>query len=127
MNARGPGQAMVAEKLSSLKPAERTDYEARAAAKGQSLEQYVLRRIQKKTEKNAAKPAEATSAPGLFFTDLGGDPDLANAIADTQPTEKKQSKSSENSDKLEKALKDKKAKKSNKKEKKNSKKTAKAE
>jgi len=123
MDARGPEQAMVAEKLSKLKPAERTDYEARAAAKGQSLEQYVLRRIQKKTEKNATKPAEATSAPGLFFIDLRGDPDLANAAADTQPTKKKQSKSSGNS---EKAPKDKKEKKSNKKSKK-SKKSEKAE
>jgi nucleolar protein TMA23 len=43
----------VAKKLAKLKPAEKADYEARAAEKGQTLEQYVLRRIQKKTEKDA--------------------------------------------------------------------------
>ncbi|KAG9383106.1 hypothetical protein A1F94_007027 [Pyrenophora tritici-repentis] len=77
-DAKGTEQDVMAKKLSKLKPAERADYEARAVAKGQSLEQYVLRRIQKKTEKNAPEPVGPTSVPGVFFTDLEGNPDLAN-------------------------------------------------
>lgn len=50
----------VAKKLAKLKPAEKVEYETRAAAKGQTLEQYVLRRIQKKTEKNTSEPDEAS-------------------------------------------------------------------
>lgn len=116
----------MAKKLSKLKPAERADYEARAAAKGQSLEQYVLRRIQKKTEKNSTEAAETetASAPGLFFTDLQGDPDLVDATADRQPKEEKLSKSGEKSkksDKSESAPKEKKQSKSDKKEKKSKK------
>ncbi|CAA9967033.1 zf-RING-2 domain containing protein [Pyrenophora teres f. maculata] len=114
-DAKATEQDVVAKKLSKLKPAERTDYEARAAAKGQSLEQYVLRRIQKKTEKNASESVGPTSVPGVFFTDLEGNPDLANAVAAKQPKEKKQPKSGEKS---EKAPKDKKLMKSEKKEKK---------
>jgi nucleolar protein TMA23 len=38
-----------------LKPAEKAEYETRAAEKGQTLEQYVLRRIQKKAEKDTTK------------------------------------------------------------------------
>ncbi|RMZ67402.1 dna-directed rna polymerase ii subunit rpb1 [Pyrenophora seminiperda CCB06] len=109
-NAKDTEQDLVAKKLDRLKPTERTDYEARAAAKGQSLEQYVLRRIQKKTERSAPKPMEAASVPGLFFTDLAGDPELANA-ADKQPKEKKQTKSGEKSKKSKTAPKDKKIKK----------------
>ncbi|KNG51901.1 dna-directed rna polymerase ii subunit rpb1 protein [Stemphylium lycopersici] len=50
----------VAKKLAKLKPAEKVEYETRAAEKGQTLEQYVLRRIQKKTEKNTSEPEEAS-------------------------------------------------------------------
>ncbi|CAG5172664.1 uncharacterized protein ALTATR162_LOCUS7504 [Alternaria atra] len=48
----------VARKLAKLKPADKTDYETRAKAKGQTLEQYVLRRIQKKIETRSPKPVE---------------------------------------------------------------------
>ncbi|KAI4617739.1 hypothetical protein J4E83_006071 [Alternaria metachromatica] len=48
----------VTKKLAKLKPEEKADYETRAKAKGQTLEQYVLRRIQKKTETRAPKPVE---------------------------------------------------------------------
>ncbi|KAL1795056.1 hypothetical protein ACET3X_006872 [Alternaria dauci] len=51
-------QKAVAKKLAKLKPAEKTDYETRAKAKGQTLDQYVLRRIQKKTETRTRKPVE---------------------------------------------------------------------
>ena len=119
----------MAKKLSKLKPAEKADYEVRAAAKGQSLEQYVLRRIQKKTEKNATEStrSETASAPGLFFTDLRGDPDLVDANAEKQPKEKKLSKLEEKSDKSEKVPKEKKQSKLDKKEKKKKEKSAKKE
>jgi nucleolar protein TMA23 len=51
-------QKAVAKKLAKLKPAEKADYETRAKAKGQTLEQYVLRRIQKKTEKRTPELVE---------------------------------------------------------------------
>jgi hypothetical protein len=81
----------VAAKLAKLKPAEKAEYETRAAAKNQTLEQYVLRRIQKKATKHTTEPAQgeaeaeaATKNPPLFFTDLGGDPELVNAAPDTK-------------------------------------------
>ncbi|KAI4925895.1 uncharacterized protein J4E92_006631 [Alternaria infectoria] len=49
----------VTKKLAKLNTEEKNDYETRAKAKGQTLEQYVLRRIQKKTETRAPKPVEA--------------------------------------------------------------------
>jgi nucleolar protein TMA23 len=51
-------QKAVARKLAKLKPADKADYETRAKAKGQTLDQYVLRRIQKKTETRSPKPVE---------------------------------------------------------------------
>ncbi|OAL54040.1 hypothetical protein IQ07DRAFT_502728 [Pyrenochaeta sp. DS3sAY3a] len=45
----------VAAKLAKMKPAERAQCDARAAAKGQTIEQYVRRRIEKKAEKRAKK------------------------------------------------------------------------
>ncbi|KAJ5020894.1 hypothetical protein J3E73DRAFT_357143 [Bipolaris maydis] len=48
-------QDAVAKKLAKLKPDEKAEYETRAAEKGQTLEQYVLRRIQKKAEKDTTK------------------------------------------------------------------------
>jgi hypothetical protein len=80
-------QAAVAKKLAKLKPAVKADYETRAAAKNQTLEEYVLRRIQKKAKKHtenedveaATEPVQTASETPMFFTDLGGDPELANA------------------------------------------------
>ncbi|KAL6705913.1 hypothetical protein ACN47E_006192 [Coniothyrium glycines] len=46
--------AAVMAKLAKLKSVERAGYETRAAAKRQTLEQYILRRIQKKKERRAA-------------------------------------------------------------------------
>jgi hypothetical protein len=88
-NAGGNEHDAVAAKLAKLKPAEKAEYEARAAAKKQTIEQYVLRRIQKKTAKQTTEPVEAepepaTKNPLLFFTDLGGDPNLANDAPDTK-------------------------------------------
>lgn len=48
----------VTRKLAKLRSEEKADYETRAKAKGQTLEQYVLRRIQKKAETRAPKPVE---------------------------------------------------------------------
>jgi hypothetical protein len=85
--AGGDEQAAVAKKLAKLKPDERTDYETRAAAKNQTLEEYVLRRIQKKAKKHetedvgTTEPVEAADSvanPSMFFSDLGGDPHLIN-------------------------------------------------
>jgi nucleolar protein TMA23 len=55
--------ALIAVKISKLTDVERLQYEERAKAKKQTLEQYVLRRIQKKDEKKygkdgALKPAK---------------------------------------------------------------------
>lgn len=65
LKASDNGQDAIAKKLAKLKPTEKAEYEARAAAKGQTLEQYVLRRIQKKMEKNAAERSDATKAKKL--------------------------------------------------------------
>ncbi|KAJ4366203.1 hypothetical protein N0V83_007838 [Neocucurbitaria cava] len=51
----GKEQAVVAAKLAKLKPSEMAEYKTRAAAKDQTLEEYVLRRIQKKADKRATK------------------------------------------------------------------------
>ncbi|USP79318.1 hypothetical protein yc1106_06592 [Curvularia clavata] len=56
------GKDIVAKKLAKLKPAEKAEYETRAAAKGQTLEQYVLRRIEKKSDKDAAKAKKQEKA-----------------------------------------------------------------
>lgn len=48
-------------RLAKLKPAARSEYQQRAAAKGQTLEQYVLRRIHKKNAKRAAKQRTAAT------------------------------------------------------------------
>ena len=77
-------QDAVAAKLAKLKPSEKAEYESRAATKNQTLEQYVLRRIQKKTEKRAIKYGEP-SEPPLFFTDLEGDADLLKLARPTTP------------------------------------------
>jgi nucleolar protein TMA23 len=45
----------VAKKLAKLSVDEKKSYEERAQAKGQSLEEYVRRRIQKKDEQRAAR------------------------------------------------------------------------
>ncbi|KAF1943542.1 hypothetical protein EJ02DRAFT_421182 [Clathrospora elynae] len=74
-------QAAVAAKLArlKLKPSEKADYETRAAAKNQTLEQYILRRIQKKAGKPATEHIDPAPAPPLFFTDLEGDANLVKA------------------------------------------------
>ena len=55
-------QKAIAKKLAKLKPVERADYETRAKAKGQTLEEYVFRRIQKKTETRTPKSIQMTKA-----------------------------------------------------------------
>jgi nucleolar protein TMA23 len=45
----------VAAKIAKLSTKEKAEYEARAALKNQTLEQYVLRRIEKKSDKKAPK------------------------------------------------------------------------
>lgn len=79
---KGNNQDAVATKLAKLKPSEKAEYETRAAAKNQTLEQYILRRIQKKTEKRATKNVEP-SGPPLFFADLEGDTNLLKTAQTT--------------------------------------------
>jgi len=64
--------AAVTKKLAKMQPADKAEYEARAAQKGQTLEQYVLRRIQKKNEQRASK-YDDPSSDSIFFIDLEGD------------------------------------------------------
>ncbi|KAF2476111.1 uncharacterized protein BDR25DRAFT_300908 [Lindgomyces ingoldianus] len=77
-------QAAVAAKLAKLSEKERAQCEERAALKNQSLEEYILRRIQKKNEKRAehegkkavkvTNDAEAESSSALlYFVDTRGD------------------------------------------------------
>jgi nucleolar protein TMA23 len=51
----GSESDVVAKKLAKLSVDEKKSYEERAQAKGQSLEEYVRRRIQKKDEQRAAR------------------------------------------------------------------------
>jgi nucleolar protein TMA23 len=51
----------VAKKLAKLSVDEKKSYEERAQAKGQSLEEYVRRRIQKKDEQRAARYVSVVS------------------------------------------------------------------
>ncbi|KAH7394445.1 hypothetical protein BKA66DRAFT_411041 [Pyrenochaeta sp. MPI-SDFR-AT-0127] len=73
VSGKGKDQSGIVAKLAKLKPSERAEYETRAAAKQQTLEEYVLRRIQKKAEKRATKYVESFE-PSLFFTNLPGEP-----------------------------------------------------
>jgi nucleolar protein TMA23 len=76
----------VARKIAKLSPRKKARYEDRAAAKGQTIEQYISRRIYKKSAYRAStklnKPASASSesAPTPFFTDLSGDATLISTI-----------------------------------------------
>ncbi|ORY14140.1 hypothetical protein BCR34DRAFT_240702 [Clohesyomyces aquaticus] len=95
-------QEKVAAKLANLSDKERVQYQSRADLKSQSIEEYVLRRIQKKDEKraeaagekapvtttdskleseNTPVAAEETKTeavpPPLFFVDTEGDKTLA--------------------------------------------------
>ncbi|KAF1955168.1 hypothetical protein CC80DRAFT_493111 [Byssothecium circinans] len=76
---RAAQQSAIAAKLAKKSPEDRAKYEARAAAKGQTLDEYILRRLAKKDAKHAEKTAkqEAELAPeALFFVDTTGDPTL---------------------------------------------------
>jgi hypothetical protein len=48
-------EAVIMSKLAKLSPDEKVEYEKRAAEKDQTLKEYVLRRIEKKAAKGAAK------------------------------------------------------------------------
>jgi nucleolar protein TMA23 len=74
----------VARKIAKLSPSKKAGYEERAAAKGQTIEQYISRRIYKKSALRAStklnKPGAPESAPKPFFTDLSGDTTLLSSI-----------------------------------------------
>jgi nucleolar protein TMA23 len=65
---------VVAKKLAKLSVEEKKSYTERAEAKGQSLEEYVKRRIQKKEEQRAARyvflGSSGKSDWGLLLTTL---------------------------------------------------------
>ncbi|KAH9880609.1 hypothetical protein IAQ61_000903 [Plenodomus lingam] len=67
-SSRSKERTSVTAKLTKMKPAKKAEYQARALQKGQSLEKYVLRRIQKKDQKRAkyVDPSD----PRFFFVDL---------------------------------------------------------
>jgi nucleolar protein TMA23 len=68
-------QKTVARKLAKLSPKKRALYKERAAAKKQTINEYILRRISKKSAKRANRYAEA-APQNLFFTDVSGDTTL---------------------------------------------------
>lgn len=77
-------EAAVAKKIAKLSPKKKEGYEQRAAAKKQTLHDYILRRIQKKSAKHARYP-ESESQPA-FFTDLEGDASIPQQVAIAAPT-----------------------------------------
>ena len=72
-------EAVVTSKLAKLSPDEKAEYGKRAVEKNQTLEEYILRRIEKKAAKRAAKTASEPA--DLFIVDLEGDTNLANDLA----------------------------------------------
>jgi nucleolar protein TMA23 len=65
----------VARKIAKLSAKEKAAAEERAAAKKQTLHEYIMRRIQKKSEKRSTRYDKSDfNLP--FFTDLEGDPTL---------------------------------------------------
>ncbi|KAH7086107.1 hypothetical protein BKA63DRAFT_501081 [Paraphoma chrysanthemicola] len=65
----------VTRKINKMTSEEKATAEERAAAKKQTLHEYILRRIQKKADKNSSRYDESDSNPH-YFTDLEGDPTL---------------------------------------------------
>lgn len=81
-------QAIISIKLAKLTPEEKATYEARAAEKEQTLDEYILRRAEKNKRKKAAKEAELEAkkklgftSDALFFEDTEGDAIIAQALA----------------------------------------------
>jgi nucleolar protein TMA23 len=78
----------VARKIAKLSPRKKAGYEQRAAAKNQTIDEYISRRIEKKAAKRAAtrldKPA---TAPAPFFTDLEGDATLLQPTTPVTPAQ----------------------------------------
>jgi hypothetical protein len=77
-------QAAVARKITKLSPKKKATYGERAALKNQTLDEYILRRIQKKSSKSESSKPETRydepDAPVLFFTDLEGDATLPQKV-----------------------------------------------
>jgi len=70
-------QAEVNRKIAKFSPKKREWYEKRAAAKNQTINDYILRRVQKKSIKLAKRRTKSVP-PAPFFTDLEGDVTLLN-------------------------------------------------
>jgi nucleolar protein TMA23 len=68
-------QKAVARKIAKLSPKKKALYEERASAKKQTINEYILRRITKKSTKRANRYAKSATQ-NLFFTDVSGDATL---------------------------------------------------
>jgi hypothetical protein len=78
-------RAKATRKIAKLSPKKKASYEKRAAKKKQTLLDYILRRIQKKSEKRANR-YDKTAPPTPFFTDLKGDVMITNNITTITPS-----------------------------------------
>jgi nucleolar protein TMA23 len=78
-------QAKATRKIAKLSPKKKASYEKRAAEKKQSLNDYILRRIQKKSEKRANR-YDNTAPPTPFFTDLSGDATITTNVTTITPS-----------------------------------------
>jgi hypothetical protein len=70
-------QSAVEAHLSQLPLAKQVDYAARSAEKGQSLEEYTLRRIEKKEAKHAGKELDKKEAKTALVKTTGDSPNVA--------------------------------------------------
>lgn len=78
-------QTAVTRKIAKLSPKKKASYEKRAAEKKQTLNDYILRRIQKKSAKRANR-YDKTAPPAPFFTDLEGDATMVNNATTVTPS-----------------------------------------
>jgi nucleolar protein TMA23 len=94
--ATDDSKAAVAAKVAKLTALEKTQYEERAKAKNQTLEQYVLRRIEKKSEKKQGADSSsisATETPLPAVVDVQNDKNLvATTISKAEMSKKVASK-----------------------------------
>jgi nucleolar protein TMA23 len=78
-------QLAIDAKLAKLSPRKRKWYQDRATIQNTTIEQVLLRRIQKSTKKLAKRKAKKPVVTTAFFTDLAGDATLAQQAATTAP------------------------------------------
>lgn len=79
-------QSAVEAHLSQLTPEKQVDYAARAAEKGQTLEEYTLRRIEKKDAKRGGKEPEIEMEE-VVPTDKNNESEKAQRVSNTEQKE----------------------------------------